>query len=279
MKSILFLMLLCITQISLAGNFSNLYFSKVNVKLTAQEKAALKISEKWANAKPTGMKPFTGPDGSIKFLFGAQYTSIVCAVLQLCDVELEPGEQINSLKLGDTARWTVDPAVTGYGSSQVLHLIIKPLDVGLNTSLVVTTDRRTYRLRLKSHRTKYIPAVSFAYSENTQAKWEAIKSKKVQQRQNMTIKKTGEYLGDLNFKYDIEGEREITWRPIRVYNDGRKTIIQMPSTMSQTEAPTLLVIRKDGGVFSCCGLIELDTLIRDNNYQLLRCQNGTETNI
>ncbi|MCU7820068.1 MAG: response regulator, partial [gamma proteobacterium symbiont of Lucinoma myriamae] len=29
----------------------------------------------------------------------------------------------------------------------------------------------------------------------------------------------------------------------------------------------------------CCGLIELDTLIRDNNYQLLRCQNGTETNI
>ncbi|MCU7819375.1 MAG: hypothetical protein KZQ57_11040, partial [gamma proteobacterium symbiont of Lucinoma myriamae] len=30
---------------------------------------------------------------------------------------------------------------------------------------------------------------------------------------------------------------------------------------------------------NCCGLIELDTLIRDNNYQLLRCQNGTETNI
>ncbi len=29
----------------------------------------------------------------------------------------------------------------------------------------------------------------------------------------------------------------------------------------------------------CCGLIELDTLIRDNNNQLLRCHNGTETNI
>ncbi|MCU7800125.1 MAG: DUF1538 domain-containing protein, partial [gamma proteobacterium symbiont of Lucinoma myriamae] len=33
------------------------------------------------------------------------------------------------------------------------------------------------------------------------------------------------------------------------------------------------------GMENCCGLIELDTLIRDNNYQLLRCQNGTETNI
>jgi two-component system chemotaxis sensor kinase CheA len=29
----------------------------------------------------------------------------------------------------------------------------------------------------------------------------------------------------------------------------------------------------------CSGLIAPDTLIRDNNPQLLRCQNGTETNI
>lgn len=266
MKIISFLMLLCITQLSFAGNFSNLYFSKVNVKLTAQEKAALKISEKWANSEPTGMKPFTGPDGSIKFLFGAQYTSIVCAVLQICDVELQPGEQINTIKLGDKVRWEVDPAVTGYGSNQILHLIIKPLDVGLQTSLVVTTDRRTYRLRLKSHRTKFMPAVSFAYSEDSQAKWEAIKRRQVNKRQNLTIKKTGEYLGDLNFKYDIEGEREITWRPVRVYNDGRKTIIQMPSTMSQTEAPTLLVIRKDGGIFSDDDTVMVNYRVQNDRY-------------
>ncbi len=29
----------------------------------------------------------------------------------------------------------------------------------------------------------------------------------------------------------------------------------------------------------CSGLMEPDTLIRDNNNQLLRCQNGTEKNI
>ena len=264
MKSILFLMLLCITQISLAGNFSNLYFSKVNVNLTAQEKAALKISEKWANSSPTGMKPFTGPDGSIKFLFGAQYTSIVCAVLQICDVELQPGEQINTIKLGDNVRWEVGPAVTGYGSNQILHLIIKPLDVGLQTSLVVTTDRRTYHLRLKSHRTKFMPAVSFAYPEDSQAKWEAIKNRKSQQRQNMIFKKTGEYLGDLNFDYTIEGET--SWKPIRVYNDGRKTIIQMPSTMSQTAAPTLLVIRKDGGVFSDDETVMVNYRVQNDRY-------------
>ena len=33
------------------------------------------------------------------------------------------------------------------------------------------------------------------------------------------------------------------------------------------------------GLSKCSGLIEPDTLIRDNIYQLLRCENGTETNI
>jgi hypothetical protein len=32
------------------------------------------------------------------------------------------------------------------------------------------------------------------------------------------------------------------------------------------------------GAGSCSGLIEPDTLIRDNIYQLLRCRNGTKTN-
>ena len=32
-------------------------------------------------------------------------------------------------------------------------------------------------------------------------------------------------------------------------------------------------------IMLCSGLMEPDTLIRDNNNQLLRCQNGTETNI
>ena len=33
---------------------------------------------------------------------------------------------------------------------------------------------------------------------------------------------------------------------MRVYNDGTKTIIQMPPKMRQTEAPSLLVMNNDG---------------------------------
>ena len=39
---------------------------------------------------------------------------------------------------------------------------------------------------------------------------------------------------------EIEGDVE--WKPIRVYNDGIKTFIQMPKDMSVQEAPALLVL-------------------------------------
>ena len=155
-------------------NLADLYFSKDNPTLTPQEKAAVAIAQKWRDNSATGIKPVAGADGSIRFLFGAQQPSIVCAVLQVCDVELQPGEQVNSIHLGDTARWTVEPAITGSGPAEVQHLIIKPMDVGLETSLIVTTNRRTYHLRLRSHRTEFMPRVAFSYTEDAMAKWDAI---------------------------------------------------------------------------------------------------------
>lgn len=229
-------------------DLADLYFSKKNPTLTPQEKAGVAIGQRWRDGSATGIKPVAGADGAIRFLFGAQEPSVVCAVLQVCDVELQAGEQVNSIHLGDTARWTVEPAITGSGPAEVQHLIIKPLDVGLETSLIVTTNRRTYHLRLRSHRTEFMPRVAFTYPEEAMAKWDALKNREVKEKQTRTIPQTGEYLGDLNFNYDVAGSA--LWKPLRVYNDGTKTIIQMPSTMQQTEAPTLLVVRKDGGVFT-----------------------------
>jgi type IV secretion system protein VirB9 len=245
-------------------NAADAYFSKQNPKLTPQEKAAVSIAQKWQAASATGMKPVSGPEGSIRFLFGAQQPSIVCAVLQVCDVELQPGEQVNSIHLGDQARWTVEPAITGTGSAEVQHLIIKPLDVGLETSLIVTTNRRTYHMRLRSHRTEYMPRVGFTYPEVAAAKWEAIKNREVKEKQERTIPQTNEYLGDLNFGYEVSGSA--AWKPVRVYNDGTKTIIQMPSAMAQTEAPSLLVVRKDGGFFTDDETVMVNYRVQGDRY-------------
>ncbi|OLL27276.1 P-type conjugative transfer protein TrbG [Burkholderia sp. SRS-W-2-2016] len=222
------------------------YFSKNEPKLTPQELAAVAIGKKWQEGQD--VKPFQGSDGSINwpYLPGKQYP-VMCAVLQVCDIALQPGENVNGMNVGDP-RYTVEPAVTGSGASQVLHLILKPLDVGLDTTLVLTTDRRTYHFRLRSSRSQLMPFVSFTYPEDAMAKWDAIKAREVKVRQDNTIPQTGEYLGNLDFNYTVSGSTR--WKPVRVYNDGRKTIIEMPSTMQQSEAPALLVVRKDGGLFT-----------------------------
>ena len=131
----------------------SLYFGGENPVLTPAEQKALKIARDWQNRSATQLTPVPGPDGAIRFLHGSVQPSIVCAVMQVTDIELEPGEQINNISIGDSARWLVEPAVTGAGVAEVQHIILKPMDVGLETSLIVTTNRRTYHFRLKSHRT------------------------------------------------------------------------------------------------------------------------------
>ena len=68
----------------------------------------------------------------------------------------------------------------------------------------------------------------------------------------------------MNFDYDVSGSAP--WKPLRVYNDGVKTIIQMPATMAQTEAPTLLVVRKDGGWFSEDETVIVNYRLQNDRY-------------
>lgn len=244
-------------------NPADAFFSKQNPKLTKQEADAIAGSKKWRAGGAAGIKPVAGPDGVIRFVYGAQQADVVCAVLQVCDIELQPGEQVNNLNVGDT-RFTVEPAISGAGASEVQHLIIKPLDVGLQTSLIVTTNRRTYHFQLRSHRTEFMPRVGFTYREDSLAKWDAIRTQEKQQRQAQTIPQTKEYLGDLNFSYSVAGAAP--WKPVRVYNDGRKTIIQMPAAMAQTEAPTLLVVRKEGGMFTDDETVMVNYRVQGDRY-------------
>lgn len=53
---------------------------------------------------------------------------------------------------------------------------------------------------------------------------------------------------------------------MRVFNDGRKTIIEMPGTMEQTEAPTLLVVRREGGIFRDEETVMVNYRVQGNRY-------------
>lgn len=245
------------------------FFSRESIGLGRNEKRALEIDRNWKSGiredgRSSHVMPVPGPGGVVMMLFGEQQPSVVCAVLQVCDISLQVGEKVNSVHLGDATRWVVDPAITGEGADVVQHLIVKPLDVALETSMVVATNRRTYHIQLRSDRDEYMSNVAFNYPEDMQRKWMLAKALADKEKGDNTIPETNEYLGNLDFGYDIIGDAP--WKPVRVYNDGVKTIIDMPKAMNQTESPMLLVIRRDSTMFTKEDRVMVNYRIQDNRY-------------
>lgn len=213
-----------------------------NVKLSAKEWKAAQMATRWIQNKKD--VPVMGDQGQLLFLFGRSMPTIICAPLHPCDLELQAGEKVNNVHVGDKTRWKVSPAVSGPKNNEIVHAIIKPVNIGLMTTLTITTDRRTYHVRLKSRTKKFMPYIGFDYPEVVQAQWAALKARQNQMIEREIIPGTSENLSDLDFKYSIKGKAR--WKPVRVYNDGIKTIIQMPKAMGQTEAPALLVLGNNG---------------------------------
>lgn len=213
--------------------------------LNATERRAVALARHWEN-RPEMPQP--GKDGVVRFLYGATLPTIVCAPLQVCDLALQPGEIVNSVNVGDKVRWKISPAVSGSPEGQVTHLIIKPTDAGLVSSLIIETNRRTYAIRLVSTRHEWMPLIAFNYPDDVQRQWSAYRRKVAFHAAASTLA-TGQNLADLDFGFRLSGD-DPSWRPLRVYTDGSKTYIQFPRTLSSSTAPALVALAGSGGWFS-----------------------------
>jgi len=226
------------TSVNASGSYSK------QDGLTAMEKHSLALAKKFINGKD---KSFYRPNGGVVFLHGGTLPSVLTAPLRLTDIQLQAGETIKEVQLGDTVRWQVSPSLSGSGENMVSHVIVKPTDTGLQTTLDIFTDRRAYHINLKSTTKKYFPIVSFGYADELKAVWSDYQTKIAAQKEINTINAPGVGsfdINNLNFDYEISGNE--SWKPTRVYNDGRKTYIEMPKTMNANEAPILLVYTNDG---------------------------------
>ena len=54
---------------------------------------------------------------------------------------------------------------------------------------------------------------------------------------------TGSYLKDLSFGYTIKGNAK--FKPVRVYNDGLKTIVELPRTINSSNIPILMTLEPE----------------------------------
>ncbi|PYM85164.1 MAG: P-type conjugative transfer protein TrbG [Candidatus Rokuibacteriota bacterium] len=200
--------------------------------------------------KAEGRAPIIRRDDFIQYPYGLTEAVVSCQPLRVCDIELEAGEEILQVSLGDGSRWLASPAFSGERESLTPHVLVKPTEVGIATNAVITTTRRTYYLGLVSRSdATQVRRVKFYYPQDLAEQANGVfRAKAAQRRQDQetTIARLrSPAVESLNFDYEVSGDA-VPWKPVRVFDDGAHVYIQMPPAMRVTEAPALLIRTRTG---------------------------------
>lgn len=223
--------------------------------------------------------------GLVTFAYGSGIPTVVCALLELTDLAFEKGESILSVQLGDSVRWNIESAISGSANDSVEHLIVKPLEAGLKTSMLITTDRRTYHLRLKSTEADFMPAVVFSYPNslklpskkhygndsylqyssnydsnedhndysetNSSLKYySSVQNVSYEENSRPALNVAATYNDSTqrrNYNYSVDGDSKII--PQNVYDDGKRTFIVMNNPINSSYLPVLQEISSESFLF------------------------------
>ncbi len=213
-----------------------------SVRLGPKERHAVRLVRRWDSRR---IYPRPGPDGIVRWLYGATAPTVICAPLIACTILLQRGEVPTKIDLGDSTEWNPSLGASGAGASVRWEITVKPWDAGQRTNLNVLTNRRAYTIWLVSVRSPLqatrLTAFSYPADPNTELAG-------VQQAMGDAPPDSGPG-GNIYLPYVIGGD-DPSWRPLRVWSNGRKTFILFPPSMQydQQGAPVLEGI--EGG----CGL-------------------------
>lgn len=162
----------------------------------------------------------------------------------LTDIVLEPGEAVigSPLFSEDENVWELTAGVArDENGEEVQHLFIKPAYSGLDSSLIIITDRRVYHFRTISYKDTHMAIVKFKYpkAKNVWAKSIAQKiAESINPASNLSRLSNPEFLS-FDYKITYSKYKVPEFLPTRVYDDGQVTYIQLNESVLQKELPLL----------------------------------------
>ncbi|MFN7094740.1 MAG: P-type conjugative transfer protein TrbG, partial [Burkholderiales bacterium] len=229
-------------------------------------KDAIEESLKWQ--KGANPKPVLNQDGIVRFPYGEYQPVVTCQPLNLCDIELQAGEEIQGILIGDSQRWNegdqgIPVVYSGAADKLAPHLVLKPSQGGLDTSLMITTSKRTYMIKLKSAFNGYLARAGFYYPQEMIQKFEYQKAAIRQIGTNSTTEVSRVMpevtmplidLAKVNYGYTISGD-EYAWKPTQVFDDGTSVYIQMPEGVGARDLPGLCVIVEGDATETKCEMV------------------------
>lgn len=198
--------------------------------LPPSARLALAISEGWLN---NGTEPLAGPDGRVLYVYGQGVPTVVCAVFQVCELDLEAGEapKKDALDWGDH-RFEVAARTAGSGNQEFTYLVLKPTEPGLDTTMTIGTNKRPYYVRLVSTSHDHMARVAFSYPEEEAAKRkdeaEAKKAEELRQQSEadrLAKLNTQKAIRNWNYRVKLHGKDAAYLKPEKIGDDGVHTHI------------------------------------------------------
>jgi type IV secretion system protein VirB9 len=164
------------------------------------------------------------------------------APLRVTTLTLSRGETVISKAAGDTVRWQIGETLSGEGPEQRAHVMIKPLVRGLETNLVLATNRRIYLLQLRSGEPS---AFNTAVTWDLGAVMDApLTAAPAAPPPRASLVEPQAPL-DAGFRIRPKGRRP-SWTPSAVATDGMRTFLSFPPGVIAMEAPALFALGLSG---------------------------------
>jgi len=173
---------------------------------------------------------------------GALY-QVYCAPLKFTDIQLQPGEEIlGNPAAGDTVRWIMGIGKSMENGVTQQHLYIKPTRSDLYTTLSVNTNKRFYHIELHSFKDAYMAAVNWRYPQDEIE--QAQRQAEAEQEKEKTVTSTNIDINNLDFNYVVKAYKGDmpAWKPLLIFDDGKKVFIKFPKGMLVNESPALFVL-------------------------------------
>ncbi|HFD86423.1 MAG TPA: P-type conjugative transfer protein TrbG [Gammaproteobacteria bacterium] len=192
---------------------------------------------------------------------------VYTAPLRLTDIQLRPGERImGKPAAGDTVRWILGVNESVANDQIQQHVLVKPTRAGLNTTLYINTNQRTYLLELSSHPKTFMAAVNWRYpQEELNTAYNAARAK--QERDSSTLADNVD-ISRLSFDYRISKRSgSPDWTPTQVFDDGKKVYIRFPKARANSEAPALFIVTEEGDQALVNYRVKGDMYIVDRLFQ------------
>jgi len=187
----------------------------------------------------------TRPDGTILFPYGLAPVNLTAKRMMYSKIVLQEGEKIMSAAAGDTTRWNILPNYIGDTASYTPVVLVKPFMGGLQTSLSIITDKRDYDITIQSVDSgDYMPRIGFYYPQDkADAIHVGLPPDKIE---NNDSKQPKINIENIKYDYRIRGDRNLSWYPTSVFEDGNKVFIRMSDHVDRSQLPIFMTIDRSG---------------------------------